>query len=105
MPGPGPWCACCGGFGGETNANRLALPGAQPFFGALGRHRSGDEVALDLGAAEAAQGRQGFLVFDALGDGGSISWSYVASAAGYAATWCAFVLGLGALALRQRDLG
>ncbi len=48
---------------------------------------------------------QQFWLCDALGDGGSISWSYVASAAGYAATWCAFVLGLGALALRQRDLG
>lgn len=48
---------------------------------------------------------QNFWLCDALGDGGRIAWQTVGQAAAYAVTWCALVLGLGAIALRHRDLG
>jgi ABC-type transport system involved in multi-copper enzyme maturation permease subunit len=48
---------------------------------------------------------QHFWLCDALSQGGSISWSYVAEAGAYALTCCALFLAAGCLAFRERDLG
>jgi hypothetical protein len=48
---------------------------------------------------------QHFWLCDALADNGRIPWGYVGGAAIYAGTWSALALGVGACALRHRDLG
>ena len=48
---------------------------------------------------------QNFWLCDAVARGGRIAWRYVGEAALYALTCCAFFLGAGCLAFRERDLG